>query len=338
MKTELFRNPFKTFAYGLAAVFSMSFTGCSSDDNGSFNGTTNDHGVYRDLRFSEVDVQTVTYGEGGLEMDIYTPSEDESTDRPLIVFAHGGAFVGGNKGLPDMRRLCNRFAQRGYVAASISYRLSNDPLLFFDSMEVLSVVTRAMHDGKAAIRYFRKSAAENNPYGIDTNFIFGGGNSAGAILMLHLAYMRNMNDIPAHLRDIIQAEGGLEGNQGNEGYSSKIHAVVNLAGAIHRLEYLQSGAPPLVSAHGDEDQTVPFDCDVVLQSFPSPEFRNVLCGSNPLHQRATDINIPNDLLIFPGDDHCPWIEGNGTPTPKMDDVEMHVVEFLYNTFFAPLDL
>jgi len=343
MNTHLFRSiaPLGAFkqAFVVAIAVVISLSSCSSDDDDHIDHIPiNDHGVYRDLRFDDIDVETVTYGKDGLQMDIYTPSSDQSTNRPVIVFAHGGAFVGGSKDLPDMQRLCNSFAKRGYVAASMSYRLSSDPLLFFDSLEVLSVVTRAMHDGKAAIRYFRKSAAENNPHGIDTNYIFGAGNSAGAIIMLHLAYMRNLNDIPPHLRDIIQMEGGLEGDRGNEGYSSRVHAVVNLAGAIHKLDYMQSGAPPLVSAHGDEDQTVPYDCDVVLQSFPSPEFRNTLCGSKPLHQRANDINIANDLLVFEGDDHCPWIAGGGTPTSKMDEVEQHVVNFLYKTFFAGLDL
>lgn len=318
-------------------LFSSLWSCGSDDDDILVNGS--DHGLYRDARFSQVDVQTVTYGEGNLQMDVYMPKGDHSTARPLIIFAHGGAFIGGSRDLPDMQRLCNSFAKRGYVAASISYRLMLNPQVFDDSLEVLSVVMKAMHDGKAAVRFFRKSVVEdNNPFGVDTNYIFAAGNSAGAVLMLHLAYMRDLQQIPTHLRVVLDGEGGLEGNQGNQGYSSRVHAVVNLAGAIHQLSFIQSSGVPIVSAHGDQDQTVPFNCGAVLQSFPNPEMRNRLCGSWAIHQRATDINLLNDLLVFEGDGHCPWITGAGVPTQKMDDVESFIIDFLYQSFFKVKNL
>ena len=30
-------------------------------------------------------------------MDVYTPDGDTFTQRPLIIFAHGGVFIGGDK-------------------------------------------------------------------------------------------------------------------------------------------------------------------------------------------------------------------------------------------------
>lgn len=320
--------------FSLIGLSSFIILSCSKDDDSDKNNNGNDSGRYRQAIFTDVQKQTVAFtADGSLEMDIYSPVGDDLDERPVIVMAHGGSFIGGTRDLPDMERMCETFAKHGYVAASISYRLGPGFQIFFDSLEVLNVVVRAVHDGKAAIRYLRKSyAEEGNPFGIDTTRIIGGGNSAGAILMIHLGYMNNPQIIPQHIADIFDAEGGIEGTRGNPGYSSRIHGVINLAGAINNLSYMEAGGIPLVSAHGDDDKTVPFNCGPVLTTLPAPEFRNRLCGSGPMHDRAKAVNIRESLLVFPNDDHCPWIGANGQPTEKMDQVENHVINFLYQRF------
>ncbi|MCC5917673.1 MAG: alpha/beta hydrolase [Cryomorphaceae bacterium] len=306
--------------------------GCAKDDDKK-TGTPNDTSDprYQKAVFDDVDVQTVSYtADGSLQMDIYTPVGDDYDRRAVVVFAHGGSFIGGHKSLPDMVRLCETFARHGYVAASINYRLGPGTSMFLDSLQVLGVVARAVHDGKAAIRYLRKSFVEDgNPFGIDTSAIIGAGNSAGAILMLHLAYMNNSQIIPPHLMQIIQNEGGIEGERGNDGYSSRVHGVINLAGAIHKLDYIQSGMVPVYNAHGDNDKTVPFDCGVVLSSFPAPQFRNVLCGSYEINNRAMAVNIRSKLKVYEGADHCPWIGGGAEPTELMDELEEEMLDFVY---------
>ena len=46
-------------------------------------------------------------------MDVYTPDGDTYTERPLIIFAHGGSFYAGDKNNPTMVSLCESFAKRG---------------------------------------------------------------------------------------------------------------------------------------------------------------------------------------------------------------------------------
>ena len=170
----------------------------------------------------------------GLDMDVYTPDGDSYTERPLIIFAHGGSFWSGNKTNPMMVALCESFAKRGYVAASIQYRLTSIWNLT-DSMHMLQTVMNGISDAKAAIRYFRKDAATNgNIFGIDPNQIYIGGYSAGAILAVNLAYINDTVGVPSHLIPIINTSGGLEGNSGNPGYSSDVKAVVNVAGAVYK--------------------------------------------------------------------------------------------------------
>ena len=64
-----------------------------------------------------------------------------------------------------------------------------------DTQSAYEVVLNAVMDGKAAIRYFRKDVVENgNSYGIDSNQIWGGGNSAGGVLFLHAAHVGSTDE------------------------------------------------------------------------------------------------------------------------------------------------
>jgi carboxylesterase type B len=56
-------------------------------------------------------------------MDIYKPVGDTMTYRPLMVFQFGGGFLIGDKLLPPAPAYCSYWAERGYVAVSIDYRL-----------------------------------------------------------------------------------------------------------------------------------------------------------------------------------------------------------------------
>ena len=94
---------------------------------------------YQEELFSSVTVSTVNYSDVyndfRHEMDIYTPNNDTVTNRPVIVYMHGGAFTSGSKNSIDCVDFCNYFAKRGYVAISSNYRLSNNPILFAASRQ-----------------------------------------------------------------------------------------------------------------------------------------------------------------------------------------------------------
>jgi acetyl esterase/lipase len=106
-------------------------------------------------------------------MDIYQPTGDIETNRPLIVWAHGGSFIGGTKTDADMVALSQAFTKKGYVCASINYRLGLTP---FDSVGAVKAVLRAVQDMKASVRFFYKDKLTTNTYKIDTTNIFIGGN------------------------------------------------------------------------------------------------------------------------------------------------------------------
>lgn len=129
------------------------------------------------------------------------PKADTGTNRPLLILMHGGNFLGGSKSGSDVLQFSKDFSKMGYVVASIDYRvgMTNFPFPGPDSVDAAGSVIRAVHDGKAAVRYFKKDVATNsNHYRIDTAKIFFLGVSAGAISALHMAYMNNISEFPLY--------------------------------------------------------------------------------------------------------------------------------------------
>ncbi|MBL0104097.1 MAG: T9SS type A sorting domain-containing protein [Bacteroidetes bacterium] len=279
--------------------------------------------------FSTVQITSdVTYGanidNGGnnlvLTMDIYEPSGDTASIRPLIVWAHGGSFLGGTKNDADVTSLCNHFAKRGYVCVSINYRLGIT--LPPSQTTATQAVYRAVQDMKAAIRYFRQDATTTNTYKIDPSTIFAAGSSAGAFTALHLAYLNEPSELPAVIDTTIM--GGMEGTSGNPGYASTVNAVVNLCGALGDKTWVIPGDVPLCSMHGTNDQIVPYATATLylLNIFPIMQ----VDGSYSINDYATGIGVPNVMFTYYGQDHVPY----ASSLAYMDTTVRFVSNFLYS--------
>ncbi len=244
-----------------------------------------------------------------LLLDVYEPTGDTETNRPLVIVAHGGSFVGGSKTGTDVVPICNDLASHGYVVASIDYRLgmAGLPIPGPDSVAATESVMRAYHDGKAAVRYFRKDAAENgNTYDIDPNRIYFLGVSAGGFIAVQIAYLDQVSEIPSYI-DTTQAGmgGGLEGTSGNPGYSSDVAGVINICGALKDTSWMQPGDEPILSLHGPNDGTVPYGTDIIvlLGFYPLLE----IDGSASIHARAENIGLDHCFETYEGQDHVPHV-------------------------------
>jgi para-nitrobenzyl esterase len=253
-----------------------------------------------------------------LTLDVYEPTGDDFTERPLIVFAHGGSFLFGNKTSADIVTLCNKYTKLGYVCASINYRLGFEGL-FPNPTTATETVYRATADMRAAIRYFRKDRSTSNQFRIDTTNIYGAGVSAGAFIALHLAYLDQPEEIPAAVDAV--AFGGIEGLSGNEGYSSKVKAIVNLCGAIGDSSWINPGDAPCISMHGTADDVVPYGSAVInvvgINLF-------VVDGSRSVAARQEHMGIRNEFVTWNGAAHVPF----GSSAAYMDSVFMAVTPFL----------
>ena len=210
-------------------------------------------GRYESEIFNEISKTSVVYSEiydwspsnPGLEMDVYTPLNDTANNRPLLIFAHGGVYIEGDKNSITMVTLCEAFAKRGYVTASIRYRLTNlQSLLSPNSYDIFSqTVVNSVSDMKSAIRYFRKDVINNNnSYGINPDQIFVGGYSAGAVTAAHLSVI-DEGEVPEEFGGFFDKSGGIEGNSGNPGYSSEVSGAILLAGAINTTDFLDVNDP-----------------------------------------------------------------------------------------------
>lgn len=266
---------------------------------------------YLDEVFSEVEiVRNIPYGSATnflgqnqtLYLDLYLPKGDVSTEpRPCIIWAHGGAFVVGTKDQIEITPFPTAFAKRGFVCASIQYRLGASA--FPDAATIFQMMIRAMQDGKAAVRFFRANAAT---YNIDTTHIFFGGSSAGGITALNIAYLSKYAEFQQiYDSTLILNMGGLEGgNNGSPGYSSTIHGVIGLCAAIPKLEWIEPGDIPVALSHGDQDNTVPLhEGNVSLQGFSFPV---QMYGSAAIDSFAKTIGVSSDLQIMYGKGHTPY--------------------------------
>ncbi len=235
-----------------------------------------------------------------LKLDVYQPTGDAETNRPLVILVHGGSFIGGTKTDGDVVAMCQKFAKKGYVTASIDYRLGFFP---FDSANAVKAVVRAVQDLRAAVRFFYKDKQTTNAYKIDTNNIYVGGSSAGAITSLHLAYLDQECEVSDYLNQTtITQLGGLEGTSGNPGYSSKVKGVLNGCGALARYSWLEAGDVPVASVHGTNDGTVKYNRGIVNPGTPLM----YLDGSRMIHERACAVGVENQFYTFLGAPHVPY--------------------------------
>jgi len=123
-------------------------------------------GRYETEIFNSVTTTTINYSDvytnSQHEMDIYTPDGDTEINRPVILYMHGGSFYAGTKTMTDCVDFCESMAKKGYVTASLNYRLAN-PISFISSNTVqYETVLKAVSDAKSAIRYFRKDFDNGN--------------------------------------------------------------------------------------------------------------------------------------------------------------------------------
>lgn len=212
---------------------------------------------YRDEIFPTVDVTSnVIYGQAvdnsgttiDLKMDVYTPHGDTATDRPAMVWAHGGWFVAGDKS--SMANDATYLAKRGWVAVSINYRLnpgaawvgqSYDQLV--NNPDFIATIYKAYADTRTAVAFLRTNAAG---YGIDPERIATGGYSAGAVTALNTAFWP------------VRYKG--EGTPADPGH---IRAAVSLAGTT-APGFIEVGEAPVMMAHGSKDTTVAYSAGVNL--------------------------------------------------------------------------
>jgi para-nitrobenzyl esterase len=268
----------------------------------------------------------ITYGQNNnyvgtpttLTLDVYQATGDTSVARPLIIWMHGGSFIGGASTDADVSTLSTRFAKKGFICASINYRIGMYPI---DSANAILAVIRGVQDLKAAVRFFKKDKATTNTYKVDTSNIFIGGSSAGAIAVLHTVYLKRPCQIQAYISQAnLSNMGGLEGLSGNQGYSSSVRAAISLSGALATYAILEAGDIPLCTMHGTADATVKYSRGIVNPGVALM----YLDGSRMIKPQAQAVGVTNSFYTWIGAGHVPF----ATNAAYMDTTVNFVRDFI----------
>jgi acetyl esterase/lipase len=181
---------------------------------------------------------TVTNDNGSqttLRLDLWK-STNTTKRSPLLIWIHGGAWLGGTyngppQGLPQL-------LQAGFAVASVQYRFST-----------AAIFPAQIHDVKGAVRFLRAHADE---YNLDPTRFAAWGSSSGG----HLAALL------ATSGDVAEAEGTVGGNFE---LSSRIQAAVDYFGPTDLLQMnLDVTTPPGSIINHDapnspESQLIGFD-------------------------------------------------------------------------------
>lgn len=245
-----------------------------------------------------------------LTMDIYEPIGDQSqrndtllninSERPLIVFLHGGAFYVGDKGMDHIAGWSAHFAEQGYLCAAVNYRLGFRP----NKNDIEQTGYDAIADVQAAIHYL---IDHRQTYHIDTTRIFIAGTSAGSITALMTAF--------------------------SESTDFHVTAVANMWGAVNNLKLLKNSHTDIISFHGTADQLVPYDQGIPFQDINKTigkRLFNTLYGSASIDRQAKSLGYRSELHTFEGGPH--GLHENPDHTINYENynfIQEHISSFFY---------
>lgn len=248
------------------------------------------------VTMTEVTYNTIS-GYRPLTLDLYQ-QQGKSDPRPVLVFIHGGNWVGGDSRhdspFGDFPGLLASIAARGYVVASVNYRLAGE-----------AKFPAAVVDVKTAIRFLRFHASE---YNIDPTRFAAWGVSAGGHLASMIAVTCGVQALEPPAQgsgtppsDCVQAAIDWCGlidletiftDFGKPPPDSSVEGALlgcepalcapTVAKNASPLTYINAMSPPFLIQHGDADTTVS-----VKQS-------------QKLYDALKAQGVPADLVVYPG--------------------------------------
>ncbi len=228
------------------------------------------------------DIEYKRVGEKELQFDIYRP-KNLVKPAPLLLFIHGGGWKGGKRS--DYLVYLVDFAKRGYITATVSYRLLGD-----------GPYPACAEDIRDAVKWLYSNGEK---YGYDPDRIALIGGSAGAHLALLTAYGWGKEDPDSVLGDSLTASHRIKAVVDIYGpfdmttEYARVHPLVtNFIGASYDsrpdlyeeaspAKYLGKDNPPTLILHGTSDQLVP------------------VSQSDTLKARLDRLGVPNEYYRLP---------------------------------------
>jgi Secretion system C-terminal sorting domain/alpha/beta hydrolase fold len=236
-----------------------------------------------------------------LRMIAYYPADHryDLAPLPVLLISHAGGFSGcSSMNTNSIDTLCKLFAQRGFVTFNIEYRRGRikDTIPKYTSVQHMISMYRGCQDLRGAIRSIiklqRNYSTLKLPFIIDTNKIFLGGASAGAVMSMNVAYFRNQQMIDTAFPTIPgtpkmkDALGPIDANfyygDTTIEFRSKIKGVLSMWGGVPLpmsfenkqsaffKSYNPADNPPLIGFHGLSDPVFPISGKAKQRVYFSP--------------------------------------------------------------------
>ena len=265
-----------------------------------------------------------------LYMDIYQPANDKVKKRPLFMFVHGGSFFFGDKQNKLQQAITDDLVKRGYVVASINYRLGST-LLGAGAIE--RTIYQGVQDARAALRYL---VSHKNMYGIDEERIYVGGSSAGGIIAMTTTFMDSdevFSSVEAGFLNIRKDLGGLDESGNKLKDTFQIAGIISMWGGLLDLQIINNNIPALLF-HGTDDDIIPCNSGLPFKKYTggiiSKFAPGKLYGSESIHQWMNSNDIPAKYVPFHSFGHELQTNADGTINDtNLDIIKNEINDFLY---------
>ncbi|NYF09571.1 acetyl esterase/lipase [Leifsonia sp. AK011] len=231
-----------------------------------------------------------------LRLDVLAPPRELGAPLlPVVIYFHGGGWHEGDRGAAMHPWLSPQLASRGYVAISVSYRLSGTarwPAQYEDARDALLWVTDHAVD-----------------FGGDPARVGVWGFSAGAHLAAHLAVRE-----PGLVKAAALAACPVELQAPGNGVDNEVTWLVGASPSadvladLSPLTWVTPRSAPALIVHGTDDQVVDFSQGLT--------FRDAL--------RAAGARV--ELLDIPGAGH-EWADRPAQPEDQHGDFGMVAAQF-----------
>ncbi|MBV8846289.1 MAG: alpha/beta hydrolase [Bryobacterales bacterium] len=229
-----------------------------------------------------------------LKLDVYA-RRGVNTPQPTLIYMHGGFWVAGNKEGALMSLM--PWFEMGWNVVNVEYRLGR-----------VALAPAALEDCMCALKWV---AAQAKTYNFDVNRLVVTGESAGGHLALSLGIIPEETGLDrecaaatrlpkpaavinwfgvADVNDVI--DGPHRANAAMQWFGAMANRE-EIAKRVSPLTYIRPGLPPIMTIHGDNDTTVPYEQAVRL------------------HAALKGAGVDNVLVTIPGGKH-----GNFTPEER----------------------